>query len=204
MHEDKAISDEELALRCQQGDLQAFDELFDRYQRPIRAYIYQIVHNYDDAACIAQDAFLKVFEKVHSFDTKRKFSSWFYTVARNVAIDFLNSRRRKAMVTFSDLDRSEGGNMMENSASGQSESVDAGMVLSDSVDQLQQAMEELPQIFREIIELIIFQDLSYEQASEILGGVSLGTLRSRMFHALRHLRRSLSGIAGDKGLDLID
>ena len=204
MFEDEAISDEELALRCQQGDMSAFEVLFERYQAPIRAYIYQIVHNYDDAACIAQEAFLKVFEKVNSFDVNRKFSSWFFTVSRNVAIDFLHSRRRKAMVTFSDLDRSEGDNIMEKNASGPSIAVDAGMVQEDSVEQLRIAMEQLPQIFREIIELIIFQGLSYEQASEILGGVSLGTLRSRMFHALKHLRRSLTSIAGENGLDLLE
>ena len=108
------------------------------------------------------------------------------------------------MVTFSDLDRSEGDNIMENNASGPSFAVDAGIVKEDSVEQLRLAMEQLPQIFREIIELIVFQGLSYEQASEILGGVSLGTLRSRMFHALRHLRRSLTSIAGENGLDLLE
>ena len=134
----------------------------------------------------------------------RKFSSWFYTVSRNVAIDFLHSRRRKAMVAPSDLDRSEGDNIMENNASGPSIAVDAGMVQEDSVEQLRAAMEQLPQIFARIIELIIFQASQLRTASEILGGIRLGTLRSRMFHALRHLRRSLTSIAGENGLDLLE
>jgi DNA-directed RNA polymerase specialized sigma24 family protein len=54
----------------------------------------------------------------------------------------------------------------------------------------------MPQIYREIIELIIFQDMTYETASDILGGISLGTLRSRMFHALRMLRQRLEAVAG--------
>ena len=60
MFEDEAISDEELARHAaKKVKMAAFEVLFERYQAPIRAYIYQIVHNYDDAACIAQDAFLK-------------------------------------------------------------------------------------------------------------------------------------------------
>lgn len=203
MDEEVAVSDEVLAERCQDGDMGAFEELFERYQRPIRAYIYQVVHNFDDAACIAQDVFLKVFEKVDSFDTKRRFSTWFYTVARNAAIDFLQSRRRRAMVTFTDLDRSEGDNTIQAVSPAASPLADARMIRGESVIHLRKAMDELPQIFREIIELIIFQELSYEQASEILGGVSLGTLRSRMFHALRHLRKLLAEVGGDEGLDLM-
>ncbi|TVR41928.1 MAG: sigma-70 family RNA polymerase sigma factor [Planctomycetota bacterium] len=197
------VSDEILAERCQEGDLASFELLFERYQRPIRAYIYQIVHNYDDASCIAQDVFLKVFEKVGSFDSSRRFSTWFYTVARNAAIDFLQSRRRRAMVSFTDLDRNQGDNTILSVAPGSSPLVDAGLIKGESVTHLRAALDELPQIFREIIELVVFQDLSYEQASEILGGVSLGTLRSRMFHALRHLRKILSEVAGDEGHDLM-
>lgn len=197
------MSDEALARACQDGDLAAFDVLFERYQRPIRAYIYQVVHNFDDASCIAQDVFLKVFEKVGSFDTQRRFSTWFYTVARNAAIDFLHARRRKAMVSFTDLDRSDGDNTILEVSPGKSPKVETPLVQGESIEHLRAAMQRLPQIYREIIELVILQDLSYEEASQILGGVSLGTLRSRMFHALRHLRRILSDVAGYDGDDLL-
>jgi len=74
---------------------------------------------------------------------------------------------------------------------------------SEATAALGEALAELPQIYREIIELVVFQDKSYDEASEILGGVSLGTLRSRMFHALRNLRTELSRVAGKSGQDLI-
>ena len=58
-------------------------------------------------------------------------------------------------------------------------------------------------MYREIIELVIFQGMSYEDSSAILGGISLGTLRSRMFHALRRMRLMLKDAGGEDGLDLL-
>jgi RNA polymerase sigma-70 factor, ECF subfamily len=196
-------SDEELVAMCQEGSLSAFDELYLRYQRPILAYIYQIVRNYEDAACIGQDVFLKVFENVGRFDTDRRFSTWFYTIARNASIDYLQSRRRRAMVSFSDLDRETGDNTILHVSEAVAPAVEARLSKGEATDILREALVELPQIYREIIELVTFQDLSYEEASAILGDVSLGTLRSRMFHALRHLRSVLAKSGGSGGENLI-
>lgn len=197
------VSDEDLLSRCQRGSLEAFEEVYRRYQRPILAYIYQITRNYEEAGCIAQDVFLKVFEKVDRFDIERRFSTWFYTIARNASIDYLQSRRRKVMVTFSDLDRNDGDNTILSVSEGKAPSIVERLDREEASDLLRDSLGKLPQIYREIIELIVFQELSYEQASEILGGVSLGTLRSRMFHALRHLRGSLQSIAGSDGENIL-
>jgi len=197
------LSDEDLVARCQEGDLAAFEEIYRRYQRPIMAYIYQITRNYEEAGCIAQDVFLKVFEKVDKFDINRRFSTWFYTIARNASIDYLQSRRRKVMVSFSSLDRQEGDNTVLSVSAAKTPVIGERLHRDEGHALLKQALAELPQIYREIIELIVFQELSYEQASEILGGVSLGTLRSRMFHALRHLRSQLGQVAGDQGENVL-
>ena len=198
-----ARSDEQLVALCQSGDFSAFEELYDRYQRPILAYIYQITRNYEEAACIAQDVFLKVFEHVDRFDITRRFSTWFYTIARNAAIDYLQSRSRKVMVTFTDLDRDDdGGSSMAASAPAHNENVETQLSRKEASRLLTSALAELPQMYREIIELVIFQEKSYEDASAILGGISLGTLRSRMFHALRRLRTLLEKTGGSTGGDL--
>jgi len=204
-HNDGHGSDEELVGRCQAGDFTAFEVLYTRYQRPILAYIYQITRDYESSACIAQDVFLKVFEHVESFDLKRRFTTWFYTIARNAAIDHLHSRNRRAMVTFSDLDREESGNSepVVANAHASSEPIENTLARGESNVLLAKALGELPQIYREIIELVIFQERSYEDASVILGGVSPGTLRSRMFHALKRLRTQLEAVGGDNGRNLL-
>ena len=204
-HNDGHGSDEELVERCQAGDFTAFEILYTRYQRPILAYIYQITRDYEASACIAQDVFLKVFEHVSSFDLKRRFTTWFYTIARNASIDHLHSRNRRAMVTFSDLDREESGSNEPAVANAHAagEPIENTLARVESTALLSTALGELPQIYREIIELVIFQERSYEDASVILGGVSPGTLRSRMFHALKRLRTQLEQVGGSDGRNLL-
>jgi RNA polymerase sigma-70 factor (ECF subfamily) len=203
MAEPVTPSDESLAARCQQGDMAAFEILFERYQRPILAYLYQMTRDYADASCIAQDAFLKLFEKVDSFDITRRFSPWFYAVARNAAIDHIKAKRRGGMVNFSALDREDGDNVILSTRAARADEVDLHLNRAEARSALREAIDELPLIYREIIELVVFQEKSYEEASQILGGVSLGTLRSRMFHALRHLRERLEGLAGNSGQNLL-
>lgn len=204
-HNDGHGSDEELVGRCQAGDFTAFEVLYTRYQRPILAYIYQITRDYEASACIAQDVFLKVFEHVESFDLKRRFTTWFYTIARNAAIDHLHSRNRRAMVTFSDLDREESGTSepVVANAHASGEPIESTLARGESNALLSKALGDLPQIYREIIELVIFQERSYDDASAILGGVSTGTLRSRMFHALKRLRTQLEAVGGGDGRNLL-
>ncbi len=196
-------SDEALVARCQHGDFTAFERLYQRYQRPILAYIYQITRNYEESACIAQDVFMRVFEHVDRFDTKRRFTTWFYTIARNAAIDYLQSRNRKVMVSFSDLDHEDEHDSVAVNTGTPGPTIESTLSTRESNQLLAKALAELPQIYREIIELVIFQERSYEEASEILGGISLGTLRSRMFHALRRLRTSLETVAGHDGENLL-
>jgi RNA polymerase sigma-70 factor, ECF subfamily len=197
-------TDEVLVAKCQNGDFAAFEIIYERYRRPILAYIYQITRNYDESACIAQDVFMRVFEHVDRFDINRRFSTWLYTIARNASIDYLQSRSRKVMIGFTDLERDEdsSGSIAANAAA-PGVSVESKLSRAESNKLLAAALAELPQIYREIIELVIFQELSYEDASTILGGMSLGTLRSRMFHALRRLREILQAQGGEHGENLI-
>ncbi len=199
-HHDGHPPDEILLAQCQRGDFSSFEIIYQRYQRPILAYLYQLVRDYEDAGNLAQDVFLRVFEHVGSFDTNRKFSTWFYAIARNAALDFLSSRARRSNVSLSgmtDDDSNEPGLPAPNL-----EAIESTLARAESTTILRQALDELPPVHREVIELVVFQEKSYEEASEILGGVSTGTLRSRMFHALRRLRTRLEGVGGADGRNL--
>lgn len=197
---DRSPTDEILAVNCQQGDFSAFAELYQRYRRPVISYINQITHNYEDSACVAQDVFLSVFEHVGRFDPERRFSTWLFAIARNAAIDYLQARYRKTIVNIGDVDQ-------DNSPA--SVSFDGTAHIADTLGRaesnqlLTAAIAQLPQMHREIIELVVFQDRSYDEASVILGGINPNTLRSRMFHALRRLRVMLLQAGGKMGQELI-
>ena len=102
------VADEVLMQRCQDGDYAAFEELYSRYNRPIIAFIYQMTRHADDAACIAQTAFMKLFEHRQSFDIGRSFRAWFYRIARNSTLDHIAKHRKKGHFYFTDLDRLSG------------------------------------------------------------------------------------------------
>jgi RNA polymerase sigma-70 factor, ECF subfamily len=204
-HSDGHGPDEDLVDRCQRGDFTAFEVLYQRYQRPILAYLFQITRDYESSACIAQDVFLKVFEHVGSFDRQRRFTTWFYTIARNAAIDHLHSRNRRPIISFSELDRSadgEGDPAAVLNAAAPNLAIETALARVESTALIRQALGELPQIYREIIELVIFQERSYEDAAAILNIDSPSTLRSRMFHALKKLRARLEQLGGHGAQDL--
>ena len=186
-------TDEDLAAACQGGDYAAFEELYQRWHRPMLSYLHQITRDYDEAACVAQDVFLRVFEHIGRFDNQRRFSTWLYTVARNIAMDRLSARSRRTMASLDDLD-AEDRRLPEPTAS--ASAVEAVLARRESDALLATALGDLPQIHREIIELIIFQGIDYEEAGRILGGVAAGTLRSRMHHALKRLRLELERTLG--------
>lgn len=198
--QERPSNDEILAGRCQKGDFAAFAQLYERYRRPVIAYINQITRNYEDAACVAQDVFLSVFQNVSRFDTDRRFSTWLFAIARNAAIDYLQSRYRRPVLDVNELDSdsAHGGLSFDGAAS-----IAETLARSESNQLLTAAIAQLPQMHREIIELVVFQERSYDEASVILGGVSPNTLRSRMFHALRRLRTLLQASGGQQGQALI-
>ena len=184
-------SDETLVARCQMGDYAAFEVLYRRWQKPILAYLTQLTRDREAAACLSQETFMKVFEHSERFDTNRRFTTWLYTIARNSALDWLTSKHRTTSVPFSGL-ASDDGQAVEYAAP--LVPIETLLAKQESLEILAKALETLSPIHREIVELVIFRELSYEDAAVILGGeVSLGTLRSRLHHALRHLRTVLEG-----------
>src|SRR6201989_897611 len=84
-----AVPDSELVLRALAGREEGFEELVRRYQRPIVAYVYRMVGDYDAALDLAQEVFIKVYNSLGRYRPEFKFSTWIYRIAHNAAIDHL-------------------------------------------------------------------------------------------------------------------
>ena len=80
--------------RCLDGDVEAFGNLVEKYQRPVFNVILRMVDSYEDASEISQQTFLKAFENLGRFRRERKFFSWIYRIAINESINHLNKRRQ--------------------------------------------------------------------------------------------------------------
>ena len=84
----------ELIAAFRAGDRQAYDRIVERYRGPVRALAYQMTHDYDEAADIAQEVFVKMAKNIDRYDEKRKFYTWLYRITVNAAIDHIRRGRR--------------------------------------------------------------------------------------------------------------
>jgi RNA polymerase sigma-70 factor (ECF subfamily) len=187
-------SDEDLMRRTQQGDRQAFSLLYERYSASVLSYLYRMMGNVEDVESIAQEVFLRAFRFAPTYRYPQKFSTWLFTITRNLAINY--SRRRK---------RSPVRNITELNLEGVDVSGDPYQVAQRATDNVEKqeeiarvlkALDDLPTDQKEVIVLGVFQDLSYAEMEEITGTKAV-TLRSRMFHGLKRLARLIS--TGDNG-----
>ncbi len=177
-------SDEDLMRRTQGGDKPAFSLLYERYSASVLSYLYRMLGNLEDVEAVGQEVFLRAFRFAPTYRYPQKFSTWLFTITRNLAIN--SSRRRK---------RSPVRNITELNLEGMELSGDPYQVAAKATDDLEKkeeiarvlaALDGLPADQKEVIVLGIFQDMSYAQMEEITG-IKAVTLRSRMFHGLKKL-----------------
>jgi len=187
-------SDEDLMRRTQEGDQQAYSMLYERYSASVLSYLYRMLGNVEDVESIGQEVFLRAFRFAATYRYPQKFSTWLFTITRNLAIN--HARRRK---------RSPVRNVTELNLEGVDVSGDPYQVATAATDDVEKqeeiarvlkALDDLPTDQKEVIVLGVFQDLSYAQMEEITGTKAV-TLRSRMFHGLKRLAKMIGGTEED-------
>ena len=183
-------SDEELMHRTQRGDRQAFSILYERYNGAILSYLYRMLGNVEDVESIGQEVFLRAFRFAATYRYPAKFSTWLFTITRNLAINQARKRKRKLVRTVTELN-----------LEGPDSAGDPYQVASNATDEAEKkeeiarvlvALDDLSPPQKEVIMMGVFQDLSYAEMEEITGTKAV-TLRSRMFHGLRKLAGVLGG-----------
>ena len=186
-------ADEELMRRTQNGDAQAFAILYERYSGGILSFLYRMLGNVEDVEAIGQEVFLRAFRFAPTYRYPSKFSTWLFTIARNLAIN--NARRKK---------RNPVRNLTELKIENADQTGDPNTIARNATDDVQKreeivrmlrAMDDLPPDQKEVIVMGIFQDLSYAEMEAITGAKAV-TLRSRMFHGLKKLGRMLGAEEG--------
>ena len=185
-----AMDDEFLVSAARSGDRNAFVELYERHSRKVLPRIYRITKNREDAEDAFQDAVLRAFVHLKSFEGRSNFSSWLTRIATNSALMVLR-KRRAAEISFEQICHDP-----ENSRAweprDQAETPEAGYARRESERLLQTTIQRLPCVFREAVELQHSRGFSTSQVAEELG-ISLSAAKSRLMRARRVVRRRLSG-----------
>ncbi len=158
-----------LMLRVKRGDLDAFETLVDRYRRPVMNLLYRTLPDATEAEDLAQAVFVQVFKSAHRYKPSAKFSTWLFTIARNLC---LNEIRRRARHPAASLDASGADDAEErrqppgdHHAAGPAESLLEGELR----EKVEAAVRALPESQRTAIALCQEEELSYEDIAAVLG-----------------------------------
>jgi RNA polymerase sigma-70 factor (ECF subfamily) len=181
-------SEAEIIRACQSGDREAFEALYLRYHRELFLYLLSVLRSPQSAEDVAQDVFVKLFHQIGSYRQQSPFNHWLFRMARNAGIDRL--RREKVRRTTSlDAGEIDSYSLLERLDSGQATPEEL-QDTSRRAALVRQAVEALPQPFREIVALREWQDLPYDVIASRLG-ISEGTVKSRLFRARQMLGQRL-------------
>lgn len=177
--------------RAINGDEKAYAEILARYKGPIYGLILRMVRNKEEAEDLVQEAFIKAFNALPTFNEEFAFSTWLYKIAVNNCIDFF---RKKRLSTFP-LDKpilSKDGEI-KREFSDSSSSPEHRMLSSERSNMIDHAIYALPEKYRMVIVLRHKEDRSYEEIAEILD-IPLGTVKARIFRAREMLKRKLKNL----------
>ena len=174
------------------ADAELFEQLVKQHEQPMYRYAYRLTGNHDDAQDLVQEALYEAFRHFDRFEPGTRFDRWVYRIMTNRNIDKL---RRAAKIRVVSLDQPREDNPAEartwelpDDSPGPEE-----MVLQQQLDEpIQQALDELPVEYRSAVLLVDLEDLSYEEASQVLH-CPVGTVRSRLHRGRALLREKLEG-----------
>jgi len=185
------LSDEELMLLFQRDVHAAFDILVERFQNPLMNFIVRFTGNYDDAADILQDTFLRIYKKKHLYKTIARVSTWVYTIAGNLAKSELRKGHRKytTRLVRTTNDNDEYALPLHDDDPLPDRSANSSMLS----EHIQKALLQIPEVFREAVVLRDIQELSYEEIAEIID-MPIGTVKSRISRGRIQLQEILKDI----------
>ena len=180
-------TDEELVARSRGGDLDSFNQLVLRWERPIYALAYRVIGREEDARDVAQETFLRAFRALSGFKGQAKFSSWLYRITLNLCRDWIRRERRAPVAQAP-----EGIDLIEMASEAEpvesSEDLVARRELGRAVAR---AMASLPDDQRTAIVLKEYHGLTFQEIAELLD-CPLSTVKTRLYQGLTVLRRQLA------------
>jgi len=183
--------DADLVQRSLEGDGIAFQGLVERYQDRIFALVRHYARNPVEVEDIVQDTFLKAYAKLDGFQQQSTFSTWLFRIAVNTALDFRKRAGRNPVQAVEDPELALGGAAPGHGRGPSLQPPEAGLEREEVAQITRAVLDELPEIFRTVLVLREFEELSYQDMADLLG-ISIGTVESRLFRARARFRQGLA------------
>jgi RNA polymerase sigma-70 factor (ECF subfamily) len=176
--------------RLRSGDVEAVAALMERYQHRLYRYLLRLVRQPATAEDLFQQTWLRVMERIRNYDPNRSFEGWLFALAHNLAIDLLRRGRLESL----DEPLPSGDTRAEVIESGGPGALEQ-LLSQERVGWLADSLAELPVVFREVLTLRFEEEMRLEEIAAVLS-LPLGTVKTRLHRALRHLRQSLEQRSG--------
>ena len=180
-------------LRVRDGDLRAFERLVELHQNAIIGTVARMLGNLDDAHDVSQQVFIRVWKSAPRYEPTAKFTTWLYTIMRNLVYNELRRRLRKKEVS---LDEPVFDDSPREIAHPTTEGADMITQREELERALDKAIAALPEKQRIAVVLRRYQETPYEELCDILG-MSLPAVKSLLFRARLELRKSLAAYLGE-------
>ena len=172
-----ASTDRELIVRARRGDRNAFGELVTCYQTSVFNVCYRLLHERGEAEDLAQETFMRAYDRLHIFDLEREFGPWIRRIAANLCLNYLESRKLTAQL---DEERDADDNARP----------EKQIEVKERSEHIRDALSSLPPHYRIVVELRHYQELSYDEIAAELN-IPLSDVRSHLFRARKLLAEKL-------------
>ena len=184
-----------LISRLRAGDLAAFEELVDHFERPVYALCFRLLGDAEEARDAAQETFLKVYRGLGGFRGEAGLKTWIYRIAINQAMNqkrWWRRRHRDETVSL-DISRGQSETTLGNLLPARSCSPEAEAISSERERCIMRALSEIKEEYRIALMLREIEELSYEEIAETLS-ISIGTVKSRIARGREDLRRRVKDL----------
>lgn len=190
-------TDEALIARFQEGRIEAFNILVGRYKDQLINYVYRYLGDYNAADDVVQETFVRLYKHKDAYTPIAKFSTWLYTIATNLANTEYRRRKRRIMVS---LNHSRGDNP-DKAIDVPDTSYAADKAVESSLKQeiIQNALNAIPEKYREIVILSDIQEMTYEEISAMTG-LNIGTVKSRLNRGRTRLKELLKDLMDEENI----
>ncbi len=186
----EAGSDLEIVRRVQAGDVAAFDGLILKYRERVFGIVYHLTSNREDAADLAQEAFIKAFQSIHRFGGQSSFFTWLYRIAVNSTLSHLRKSRLRAFFSLECIEADAPIAREVVAALTDKSGADRDTFVRELQEKLNDAMQKLSIKHRTVVTLFEIDGLNHQEIAEIMD-CSVGTVRSRLHYAKQLLQAEL-------------
>ncbi|HEY9166710.1 MAG TPA: sigma-70 family RNA polymerase sigma factor [Candidatus Kryptonia bacterium] len=185
-------TDNELVSRAQRGDMNAFENLVEKYNRHVLSLAFSYARNSDDAKDIYQETLIRAFRAIGKFEFRSEFSTWLYRIATNVCLSFKSSQNRDAEVFKRDImkgdDDADGRSIISESAG--PDSVEGEYMRMELAKHIERALSVLSPMQRLVFTMKHYEGYKLKEIASI-SNCTIGTIKKHLYMAVRRLQEEL-------------